>query len=68
LFFAPFYRLIGTEEGNAACNEATLSDVLGDAYDALDWVQANGVRNGIEGKPALFGQSAGGHTLAVLAV
>ena len=66
--FAPFYRLIGAEEGNDACNEATLDDVLEDAYDALTWVQKNGARYGVSGKPVLFGQSAGGHLAAVLAV
>lgn len=66
--FAPFYRLIDTDEGNAACNDATLTDVLDDASDALDWVQANAARYGAEGKPVLFGQSAGGHMSAVLAV
>ncbi len=66
--FAPFYRLIGSEEGNAACNDATLSDVLADAHDALDWVQTNAARYGAQGKPVLFGQSAGGHMSAVLAV
>ncbi|MFK7993896.1 MAG: alpha/beta hydrolase [Granulosicoccus sp.] len=66
--FAPFYRLINTEEGNAACNDATLVDVLDDASDALDWVQANAARYGAVGKPVVFGQSAGGHMSAVLAV
>lgn len=66
--FAPFYRLIGSSEGNAECNNATLSQVLDDASDALDWVQANGDRYGVEGKPVLFGQSAGGHLAGVLSV
>ncbi|MDB4223682.1 alpha/beta hydrolase, partial [Granulosicoccus sp.] len=66
--FAPFYRLIGTDEGNAACNDATLTDVLEDANDALSWVQNNGADYGVQGKPVLFGQSAGGHLAAVLAV
>lgn len=66
--FAPFYRLIDTNEGNAACNDATLSDVLDDAHDAMDWVRANGSLYGAEGKPVVFGQSAGGHMSAVLAV
>jgi len=66
--FAPFYRLIGTAEGNAACNDATLTEVLTDAKDALTWVQNNGHRYGVQGKPVLFGQSAGGHLAAVLAV
>lgn len=66
--FAPFYRLIDTDEGNAACNDASLSDVLDDAGDALDWVVANAGRYGASGKPVVFGQSAGGHMSAVLAV
>jgi len=66
--FAPFYRLIGTDEGNEACNDATLEQVIDDAYDALDWVQENGSQYGVSGKPVLFGQSAGGHLAAVMAV
>jgi acetyl esterase/lipase len=66
--FAPFYRLIDTDEGNAACNDASLTDVLEDASDALDWVMENAERYGASGKPAVFGQSAGGHMSAVLAV
>lgn len=66
--FAPFYRLIGTAEGNNACNDATLSEVLEDAHDALSWVQSNSARYGVQSKPVLFGQSAGGHLAAVLAV
>jgi acetyl esterase/lipase len=66
--FAPFYRLIGTDEGNDACNDATLGEVLEDAHDALSWVQSNGARYGVQDKPILFGQSAGGHLAAVLAV
>lgn len=68
LVFAPFYRLIDIEEGTAACNDASLSDVLDDAHDALDWVVANAERYGASGKPVVFGQSAGGHMSAVLAV
>lgn len=66
--FAPFYRLIGTSEGNLACNNATLEQVLEDANDALDWVQHNGSRFGVTGNPVLFGQSAGGHLAGVLSV
>ncbi|MFT6878210.1 MAG: acetyl esterase/lipase, partial [Granulosicoccus sp.] len=66
--FAPFYRLIGTDEGNEACNDATLNEVLDDAHDALSWVQSNSARYGVQGKPVVFGQSAGGHLAAVLAV
>ena len=66
--FAPFYRLIGTAEGTEACNDASLSEVLDDASDALTWVLANGARYGVDGNPVLFGQSAGGHLAGVLAV
>ena len=66
--FAPFYRLIDVTEGNAACNDASLSDVLDDAHDALDWVVSNAARYGASGKPVVFGQSAGGHLSGVLAV
>ncbi len=66
--FVPFYRLIGTAEGNEACNDASLEQVLDDAHDALTWVQDNGSRYGVVDKPVVFGQSAGGHLAAVLAV
>ncbi len=66
--FAPFYRLIGTSEGNIECNNATLDQVLDDASDAMDWVQENAARYGAAGKPVLFGQSAGGHLAGVLSV
>lgn len=66
--FAPFYRLLGTEEGNVECNNADLSAVLSDASDAIDWVQSNAASYGATGKPVLFGQSAGGHMAAVMAV
>lgn len=66
--FAPFYRLIGMAEGNEACNNATLDQVLDDAHEALSWVQQNGAEYGVSAKPVLFGQSAGGHLAAVLGV
>jgi acetyl esterase/lipase len=66
--FAPFYRLIGSEDGNAECNNAGIEEILADASDALDWVQANSQRFGANGKPVVFGQSAGGHLAASLAV
>ena len=58
--FAPFHRLIGTDEGNPACNDASLEEVLTDADDALDWVLANAADYGASGAPVLFGQSSGG--------
>jgi len=66
--YAPFYRLIGDDDGNAECHNASLNDALTDAADALDWVQSNGSRFGTQGKPVVFGQSAGGHLAASLAV
>lgn len=66
--FEPFYRLIGDAEGNMECNNATLEQVLDDASDALTWVLQNARDYGADGKPVLFGQSAGGHLAGVLAV
>ena len=66
--FAPFHRLIDTEEGDAACNGATLDAVLEDADDALDWVLDNATAHGASGAPVVFGQSSGGHLAASLAV
>ena len=66
--FAPFYRLIGDSDGTAACQSATLPDLLNDVDDALTWVTDNMQRYGASGKPVLFGQSAGGHLAASLAV
>jgi len=59
--FAPFYRLLGDNEGSAACHNATVDDIVDDANAALDWVQAEGNRFGASGKPVTFGQSAGAH-------
>ncbi|MBX2886670.1 MAG: alpha/beta hydrolase [Granulosicoccus sp.] len=66
--FAPFYRLIGTDDGNSECNNADVDAALADTQDALDWVLSNSERYGSVGKPVLFGQSAGGHLAASLAV
>jgi pimeloyl-ACP methyl ester carboxylesterase len=66
--FAPFYRLAGTSQGNPECNGASLDDIMDDANDALDWVNANAANYGAFGKPVVFGQSAGGHLAAALAV
>jgi len=66
--FAPFHRLIGTDEGNVECNGATLDAVLADADDALDWVLGNAATYGASGPPVVFGQSSGGHLAASLAV
>ena len=66
--FAPFYRLLGERDGPMACNSVQLRDVVDDGEDALDWVLANGDQFGASGAPVLFGQSAGAHLAARLAV
>jgi len=66
--FAPFYRLLGDDEGSAACHNATISDIVSDANAALDWVKNEGSRFGVEGRPVTFGQSAGAHLAASLAI
>ncbi len=65
--FAPFYRLIGESDGNVACNDASLADILDDVNDALDWVQSNQAMFNITGETTVFGQSAGGHLALSLA-
>ncbi len=65
--FAPFYRLIGDTDGNIACNDANLNDILDDVNDALDWVQQRADSFGLRGKTTVFGQSAGGHLALSLA-
>ncbi len=66
--FAPFYRLIGESDGNAACNNATLSDIQSDVNDALDWVNERSEHFRLNDKTTVFGQSAGGHLALSLAV
>ena len=66
--FAPFYRLVGNNDGTAACNNATLGDIFKDINDAMDWVSASARAMGLTGKPVVFGQSAGGHLALSLAV
>ena len=69
--FAPFYRLIGTADGPAACHGFAGKDILDDIDAALDWVLENGEDFGVkwdgEKKVSLMGQSAGGHLSAYLA-
>jgi len=65
--FAPFYRLIGQTDGNVACNDASLGDILEDVNDALDWVQAHEAKFNLIGNTTVFGQSAGGHLALSLA-
>ena len=66
--FAPFYRLVGDSDGTAACQQATLDEIVDDVNDALAWVNDNQQAYGASGKPVLFGQSAGGHLAASLAI
>ena len=66
--FAPFYRLLDTKEGNAACHNASIEDIVLDADDALQWVRTNAALWGGNDYPAVFGQSAGAHLAASLAV
>ncbi len=66
--FAPFYRLIDTDEGPPACHGATLAQVREDAADALRWVEQNASLYGAGDFPTVFGQSAGAHLATSLAV
>lgn len=67
--FAPFYRLVGADDGNAECNSATWRDVTTDIEDALAWVEQYGPALGAARQPVtVFGQSAGAHLAAWLAV
>ncbi len=66
--FAPFYRLLGDRDGPAACRNVQLDDVIVDGSDALDWVLDNSGGYGATGIPVVFGQSAGAHLAASLAV
>lgn len=66
--FAPFYRLVHDSDGPVECHNASFDQLLTDVQDALIWVQQNGERFGASGKPVVFGQSAGGHLAAYLAV
>ena len=66
--FAPFYRLIGESDGNVACNNANLADILSDVNDAMDWVNSRVGEFNLTDKATLFGQSAGGHLALSLAV
>jgi acetyl esterase/lipase len=66
--FAPFYRLLGTSEGSAACNDSSISEIVDDAEAALEWVRINAETYGGTSKPVVFGQSAGAHLALSLAV
>lgn len=66
--FAPFYRLLDSVEGNAACHNSTITDITEDAAFALDWVLENAAQFGGDDYPVVFGQSAGAHLAASLSV
>ena len=66
--FAPFYRLLENREGNAACHNASIQDVIEDAADAMQYIIDNAELYGGSQRPAVFGQSAGAHLAASLAV
>lgn len=66
--FAPFYRLLGNSDGSAACQGATLPQIVDDITAALSWVEQNSNRYSAAGTPVLFGQSAGAHLALTLAV
>lgn len=66
--FAPFYRLLDEKEGGAACHNASIEEITEDANDALQWVIDNAESWGGNNYPVVFGQSAGAHLAASLAV
>jgi len=66
--YAPFYRLLGDSEGSAACRNASIEDAIEDASAALQWVNDNAQQYGSAANPVLFGQSAGAHLAASLAI
>ena len=67
--FAPFYRLIGNEDGPSECNQATGEQITEDAAAAFEYVASHRYRYGAgNGNIALLGQSAGAHLAAWLAV
>jgi acetyl esterase/lipase len=60
--FAPFYRLVGSKDGNVECNGVAGKDIVSDVNDALDWVLVKGSEYGAEpGRVFVTGQSAGAH-------
>lgn len=66
--FAPFYRLLGENEGSSACNQASFTDIVSDAHAALSWVENNSAEYSARGRPVVIGQSAGAHLALSLAV
>lgn len=69
IVFAPFYRLAGTDDGNAACHGVGWREITADVDDALGWVDEFGAALGAGKQPVtLFGQSSGAHLAAWLTV
>ena len=69
IVFAPFYRLVGVDDGNIECNNATWRELTTDIEDALLWVQQYGPALGATKQPiSVFGQSSGAHLATWLAV
>lgn len=66
--YAPFYRLLEDSDGSAACQNATITQITDDASTALAWVRDNAPSYGSASVPVVFGQSAGAHLAASLAV
>jgi arylformamidase len=50
--------------GYTLAPEASLTDITGEIYTALDWLAAHGPAHGINGPVVLSGWSAGGHLTA----
>ncbi len=67
--FSPFYRLMGSSDGPAACQNTLGEDIVTDVEAALQWVKNNGATLGAASGPiTLVGQSAGAHLASWLAV
>ena len=61
IVFSPFYRLVGTEDGNAECNQSNWDGFMSDTKAALEWVLQHGPEYGAKpvSKIAVSGLSAG---------
>ncbi len=51
--------------GYTLCPDVTLTDIVAEIGQALDWLQANAAAHGIAGPVVLSGWSAGGHLTAM---
>ncbi|WP_429818979.1 alpha/beta hydrolase [Ensifer sp. B1-9] len=52
--------------GYTLAPEATLTEIVGEIRQSLDWLAANGAKYGVSGPYVLSGWSAGGHLTAML--